>query len=209
MSAPRPTAVTQPPTIDVSDLPPYAFGHRSLLWWGGAGIIVIESMVFALGIAAYFYLRGREQDWPPGILAPPRLLWGTLNLGILLLSCIPNYLYKRAAEHLDLRAVRRWFVVAIGFAVAFVAVRVLEFGALNCHWSTTAYGSVVYLILGLHTVHLVTDLLDSLVLAVLMFTRQVEGRRFVDVAENGAYWYFVAAAGVPLYLTIYWAPRLL
>jgi heme/copper-type cytochrome/quinol oxidase subunit 3 len=198
----------EPRTIDVSRLPPYAFGRRSILWWGTLGIVVIESVLFGLAIAAYFYLRGREQHWPPGIVPPPGLLWGTVNTGVLLLSCIPNALYQRAAQRLDLRRVRVWMVVADAFAVVFVAVRALEFGALNCEWSTTAYGSIVYLLLGLHTTHLVTDLLDSLVLTALMFTRQVEGRRFVDVSESGDYWYFVVLAWLPIYATLYWAPRL-
>jgi cytochrome c oxidase subunit 3 len=193
--------------IDVSGLPPYAFSYRGILWWATAGLVVIESVMFGLGISAYFYLRGREEQWPPGTLGPPDLLWGTVNTVVLLVSCIPNVIYQRAAERLDLRGVRRWMVVALAFALAFVAIRVLEFQHLNCRWGTTAYGSVVYLLLGLHTVHLVTDLLDSIVLTALMFSRQVEGRRFVDVAENADYWYFVALVWLPVYATLYWAPR--
>ena len=37
----------QPESIDVSGLPDYAFGHRSRLWWGTAGFIVIDSTAFA------------------------------------------------------------------------------------------------------------------------------------------------------------------
>jgi cytochrome c oxidase subunit I+III len=41
----------------------------------------------------------------------------------------------------------------------------------------------------------------------LMFTGPLEGRRYVDVSENAVYWYFVVGAWIPIYLTIYWAPR--
>ena len=34
------------------------------------------------------------------------------------------------------------------------------------------------------TFHLVTDMLDTAVLTALMFTRRIEGARFVDVYEN-------------------------
>ena len=122
---------------------------------------------------------------------------------------VPNVLYQRAARRLELPSVRRWFVVALVFAVTFVAIRALEFGSLNCRWATTAYGSIVYLLLGLHTVHLVTDLLDSSVLGALLFTKQMEGRRFVDIEENADYWYFVVASWLPIYATVYWAPRFL
>ena len=50
---------------------------------------------------------------------------------------------------------------------------------------------------------------DTVVLAVLMFTGPIEGRRFVDVSENAMYWNFVVAAWLPIYAVIYLAPRLL
>ena len=34
-------------TLDVSALPPGAFGSRTLTFWGTLGIVVIESTVFA------------------------------------------------------------------------------------------------------------------------------------------------------------------
>jgi cytochrome c oxidase subunit I+III len=47
------------------------------------------------------------------------------------------------------------------------------------------------------------------VLTVLMFTSRVEGKRFMDVYENSDYWYFVIWTWLPVYATIYLAPRLL
>jgi heme/copper-type cytochrome/quinol oxidase subunit 3 len=106
-----------------------------------------------------------------------------------------------------LRAVRIWMVVANVFALAFIAVRFLEFQTLNCHWSDNAYASTVWVLLGAHTAHLITDFLDTLVLTVLMFTGPLTGKRFVDVSENSLYWWFVVGSWIPIYLTIYWAPR--
>jgi cytochrome c oxidase subunit I+III len=148
----------------------------------------------------------RVADWPPNHL-PPQLLWGTVNVAILLASCLPNQLAKQAAEREDLRAVRIWMVVANVFALAFIAVRFLEFQTLNCHWSDNAYASTVWVLLGAHTAHLITDFLDTLVLTVLMFTGPLTGKRFVDVSENSLYWWFVVGSWIPIYLTIYWAPR--
>jgi heme/copper-type cytochrome/quinol oxidase subunit 3 len=141
------------------------------------------------------------------MIGPPDLLWGTVNTGIMLLSLVPTEICKKAAEKLDLRRTRLWLVVSLGFAAAFLGVRVLEFHHLNCDWSTTAYGSIVFAILVFHTAHLATDAYDSAVLTVLMFSKHAEGRRFVDVTENAVYWYFVVAAWIPLYATVYLAPR--
>ena len=67
---------------------------------------------------------------------------------------------------------------------------------------------VVWLLMGLHTAHLLIDTVDTLVLAVLMHTGPLEGKRFADVSENAVYWYFVVLSWLPIYFVIYWAPRL-
>jgi cytochrome c oxidase subunit III len=197
----------KPRAIDVSQLPEYAFGHRNIMWWGGASLMVIEGMMFALLFVSYLYLKGRSPEWPPGYFAPA-LFWGTLNTAILLASAVPNQLAKKAAERMDLRALRLWLGIAIGFAVVFSVVRIFEFRALNVWWDSNAYGSIVWLLLGFHTTHLITDLLDSIAFEVLLFTGPLEPSHFVDVAENSLYWDYVVITWLPVYAFIYLAPRL-
>jgi cytochrome c oxidase subunit III len=199
--------VTARRSVDVAALPAGAFGYRSLMWWGTLGIIAIEGTMFALAIASYFYLRSRMPAWPPDGVAPPDLLWGTVNTAILLGSLLPNELTKKAAERVDLSSTRLWLVVSLLFAVGFNVVRALEFATLNVWWHRDAYGSIVWLLLGLHTAHVVTDFLDTAVLGALMFTGPIEERRFVDVQENSIYWYFVVVAWLPIYGVIYWGAR--
>ena len=197
-----------PRVLDVSRLPPGAYGHRSILWWGTLGMVLIEGMAFAVAIAAYFYVRTRFTHWPPDGV-PPDHLWGAINTAVMIASCVPNELARRAGDRVDLKKVRLWMVVCVLLSCVFNLVRVQEFRHLNCDWDTNAYGSAVWFLLGLHTVHIVTDFLDTIVLTVLMFTGPIEERRFVDVSENSGYWYFVVLAWLPVYGVIYWAPRLI
>jgi heme/copper-type cytochrome/quinol oxidase subunit 3 len=192
--------------LDVSGMPTFAFGPRSPMWWGTMGLVAIESTVFALTIMAYFYLRSHASVWPMSRF-PPDLLWGNVNTAILLASLWPNQMAKQAAERLDIHGVRLWMTVCMVFSLAFLAVRAFEFGALNTRWDSDAYGSVVWMLLGLHTTHLVTDAYDSLVLTVLMFKGPLEGKRYVDVSENAGYWYFVVLSWLPIYAVIYWGAR--
>ena len=193
--------------IDVGRLPAYAFGQRSLIWWGTMGMIAIEGTMFAMLIAAYLYLKGRAPHWPPGQF-PPALLWGTLNLFLMIASGVPNHLAKRAAEARQLRKTRLWMAVALSVALAFNVVRVFEFRALNVWWDENAYGSVVWTLLGFHTFHIITDFFDSLVLLALLFIGPIEESHFVDVADNAMYWYFVVVSWIPIYAVIYIAPRI-
>jgi heme/copper-type cytochrome/quinol oxidase subunit 3 len=192
--------------LDVSALPSFGFGHRSVLWWATVGLMAIESTVFALAIVAYFYLRSQSTLWPP-TEAPPLWRWGTLNTLVLLVSLLPNWWTKQRAETLDRRGVRIGLVLCMLSSLVFLAVRALEFGALNCRWDGSAYGSIVWMLLGLHTLHLITDSWDSGVLTVLAFTGPFELKRCVDVSENALYWYFVVFSWLPIYAVIYAAPR--
>ena len=196
----------RPVAIDAAWLPSHAFGHQSLMWWGTVGIMAIEGMAFALAGVMYLYIWTRLDAWPPDAL-PPELRFGTLNLGILIASVLPNHYSRRAAERYDLHGVRVGMLLCLAFGLALLAVRALEFTALNVSWDTNAYGSAVYLLLGLHTAHLLTDVAGTAVLAVLMFTGPLERRRFVDVSENALYWNFVVAAWPPIYVVVYLLPR--
>jgi len=199
--------MTTPRQLDVSGLPSYAFSHRSLMWWGTFGLIAIESTLFALAIGAYLYLRSQSDQWPLGA-PPPDLLWGSTNTLLLLASLWPNHQAKSAAEAGDLPRTRVWLLVCLMFAVVFLVLRGFEFAALNTRWDSNAYGSVVWVLLGLHTVHLLTDTYDTAVLDVLLFTGPMEGQRFVDVSENAMYWYFVVFSWLPIYAVIYVVPRI-
>jgi heme/copper-type cytochrome/quinol oxidase subunit 3 len=198
--------MTEPRTLDVTELPDHAFGHQGLIWWGTIGFMVIEGSMFLMVAITYFYLRLRVDEWPPN-QPNPDLFYGTLHLVVLLVSVLPNHFAKRAAEKYSLAWVQFWLVLCTLFGLALLVIRAFEYTAINCRWDDNAYGAIVWVLLSLHTMHLATDATDTGVLAALMLTGPVTGRRFVDVSENGLYWYFVVLTWIPVYLTLYWAPR--
>jgi cytochrome c oxidase subunit III len=192
--------------LDVSALPSVVFGARSLTWCGIIGMMAIEGTLFALTIASYFYLHSRVVEWPPHTLAPD-LFWGTLNTAVFVLSAIPNEWYRRRARKGDLRAMRIGLTLMSLIGIVTIVIRFFELRHLNTDWSLDAYGSAVWLLIGLHITHLLTDLVDTIVLTVLFFTPLVEGKRYMDASENADYWYFVIISWIPIYLVLYWAPR--
>ena len=196
-------------TGDVAALPTHKFGPSSLTWWGIIGYMVVEGGFFALAFAAYFFLMGHEQGWPPEGRKAPDLLAGTLFTVIILLSEIPNSAIKKAARERDVATIRRLMPVIIGVGALLLIVRGFEFNSLNVRWTDDAYGSIIWALLFLHTTHLVTDWGDTIVLWALMMTPLgYEGRRLVDTDENSLYWRYVWLLWIPVYLMIYWVPRL-
>lgn len=195
-------------TTDLATLPTHAYGHRSLTWWGVMAFMVIEGMFFVMAVVAYFFVMNQEMDWPPGPVAPPDLLAGTLFTLTMLASEIPNTIIKKEAEAEKPRLVQIGLVLMVLFGLLLFVFRAMEFQSLNIDWTENAYGSILWMLLLLHTAHVLTDWVDTAVLAALMFTPQkAEPRRFVDVSENGLYWRFVWLTWLPLYLLIYWLPR--
>ena len=199
----------KPPfAIDLAPLPTYAFGKRALTWWGTIAFFLIEGTAFVMAAAAYFFLMNQEQAWPPPPYAPPGLLAGTLFTLLMLASEIPNTLAKHAAEAEDLPRLRKLLVVVSAIGLVLMILRGFEFASLNVLWYQNAYGSAIWLLLVLHTTHIATDWIDTLVLAALMHTEHGEGgRKFVDCSENAVYWRFVWLAWLPIYALIYWLPR--
>jgi heme/copper-type cytochrome/quinol oxidase subunit 3 len=191
---------------DVSGLPDHNFGSTGLGWWGTVGFMLIEGMGFALAIGAYYYLVPYERSWPP-ITPPPSLLWGTLFTAIAVLSEVPNYWIKQRAKKYDLPAVRFGLLLMTTIGVVLLGIRAMEFTALNVRWDQNAYGSIVWALLSLHTLHMATDTFDSGVLTAIAFFKQFDGRKFSDVDDNALYWRFVVGSWVVLYLVVYWTPR--
>lgn len=192
---------------DLGHLPPFEFGARSAVFWGTLGFMLIEGTGFALAIGAYLYLALVNETWPLGA-APPGLAWSSALTVLLLASVAPNIRTDRDARQMNLRAVRFDLVVMSAIGVAALGLRAIEFTTLNVRWDDNAYGSILWTILGLHTLHILTDLVDTLVLTALMFTKHAKGKRFADVSDNALYWHFVVATWLPLYALLYFAPRL-
>lgn len=193
--------------IDVSHLPKHTFGHRSLPWWGTFGFVVIEGTSLAVSAASYLYLKRNFPQWPPPPTAPPDLLIPTIGVGLLLLMILPMHQAKKHALNVDAAGVTRALTAALLLGVVASAVRVLEFNALNVRWDEHAYGSIVWLILGLHTSLMVADMIETMVVMIMFRRRKIEAKHFPDVEDAAFYQYFLSLIWVPLYLLVFVLPR--
>ena len=193
--------------VDASRLPDTVFGARDLTWWGTLAFMAIEGVTLAVCAASYFYLWRNVPTWPPGIHPPS---WGLATAGVLLylLSIPPMVRLSRAATHMDLRGVRRWLLVGCAFILLFAVVRALEFGTLGVSWSTNAYGSLLWTILGFHGTLVVIEVAEVIGLAIIMHRDDPEPKHFTDAADVAFYWYFLVASWLPLYAMVWLLPRL-
>ena len=195
--------------IDVSHLPSVVFGKRSLLWWGTLAFMVIEGFTLLLTIASYLYLRTNEYGWPPGRTPNPDLLIPTINTLLLLLVIVPLRAAGKAARRMDRRAVASALLIGTGMTVVVNVLRWFELMALNVRWDAHAYGSAAWAVVVLHSTLTVVDVFETGTLGVLFLTSKARRKHYPDVEDAAFYQYFLSLAWLPVYLVVYWLPRLL
>jgi heme/copper-type cytochrome/quinol oxidase subunit 3 len=193
---------------DVSGLPTTTFGHRSMMWWGTLGYLIIEGSTLVISAGCYFYLRKNFSTWPPEHVFRPGLTAAAIQAGLMLVSNVPMATVDRAARRLDLRTVRSGMVICSVLAVVMCIVRTFEFGALHVRWDTNAYGSAAWATLVTHSTLLLLETVESLVFTALLFSPSMEQRDLSGAVDNAVYWYFMTLAWLPLAAVVFLSPYL-
>jgi cytochrome c oxidase subunit III len=195
--------------IDVSHLPNLVSGSRGTLWWSFVLLLAIEATVFATLISAYFYLRMGAPEWPPPGISPPDLMLPTINTFILVLSSVPMYLADKGITKGKVNRLIAGGIAAIALATVFLILKVVEYSDVYYRWDDHAYGSIVWLIIGFHSAHVASVVLKTIVMMILAWRGYFNEHRHLGVQVNGLYWHFVVFVWLPLYVVLYWSPRLM
>lgn len=196
-------------TLDVSSLPPFDVSSQAPLWWGQACLAAIEGMTLAILIAMYFYYRLSVDMWPPAGVQLPHLSLPTVALLPLIASVPAAYIASEGAKKNDRRRMLQGLSANIVLVLAFLALRFIEWHELNFRWNTDVHGSVFYALLFLHTVDVIADVLFTMTLIAMIAFRPYGGMQRVGVHVDSVVWYFLSAAWIPLYVVLYWGPRIL
>lgn len=201
--------------IDVSDLPHHEFDTPDPVWWGNNLMLTIETAMFAILIATYFYLRQNFPLWPPPVaqltdtLRPlPVLTYGVINTCLLAVSCVPMVMTDLAARRGNRTLCEIGLVICIVCGVAAAVLRGFEFFAFYFRWDSNAYGSIVWFMLGMHLVHLLVATVESTLLAIWIFTREFDMKHRVDIVTVAIYWYWLVGVWFVLFGILYFTPRL-
>ncbi|MDT5295115.1 MAG: cytochrome c oxidase subunit [Acidobacteriota bacterium] len=204
------------PTLNVSHLPSHGFDTRAPIWWGNLLLLMIETTMFGILVATYFYLSRNFNLWPPPhtrspILydSAPTLTVPTINLILLIASCAPMYWVDRSARRARKRATQTGLLICLALGLAAIALRWFEFPALRFKWYENAYGSTVWFLLGTHYLHLFVLTAETVFLTIWVFFRPFDEKHRVDITVLAVYWYWVVAIWLPLYTILYFGPRII
>ena len=192
--------------LDVSSLPVSTVDSRSLIWWGNLGMMAIEGSMFAMTIATFLYFRTANLDWPPATVPKPDLLWPTINLALLVISAIPAWIADRAGHRKEKRGVVLGMLLVVIAGIAFLAIRAHNVANIGYKWSDHAFGSIVWVVIGLHTFHTFAATGENTMLLVYAAFKPMTKSRYLDFRCGAVYWYFVVISWLPFYFLIYIQP---
>lgn len=202
-------------TLDVRDLPSTCFDTSAPLWWGNTLLLFIETAMFGILIAIYFTVAMNLRPFPPPRVGQfsvlydpvPDLTLPIVGLVILLLSLVPGIILDLAARRRDARAVKVLIIITLAFNVAALVVRYFEYDSLHFKWNDNAYGSITWMILGMHMLHLFVMLCEDGYLAVWTLTKKLDDKNALDIAVMAVYWYWIVGIWVVLFPIVYIFPR--
>jgi cytochrome c oxidase subunit I+III len=198
-------------------LPHLTTGHTSTLWWGMIWLIVIEAVVLGSLMFSYYYLRISVPSWPPddpqlpawppeGIPDPPLILPAIAG-AFLVASVVPMYLGVRAIRGGDRGGLLFGVIGATVLALGSLIVSAIHYLDRPFSWTENAYTSIVGTMSGHHVLHVVALVLIAFPVILLAWRGYYDERRFGGIQAIAMYWYFVVAAWVAYYVTVYVTPN--
>jgi|UPI0003B33ACF heme/copper-type cytochrome/quinol oxidase subunit 3 len=159
--------------------------------------IASEVMYFGALISAFFRIKRTFIEWPPEGLPTYPVIQTLFNTLFLLASGVFNLVF-------DKRRKKIFFVLTWVFGATFLIlqgiewIRLIKFGLTM---TTHAYGSIFYLIVGSHGIHVLVGLIWLLIAFNLSQKRGV--MRTPALESASLLWKFVVLIWPVLYLVVY------
>jgi len=198
------SAVTVP--TDVALRPSRSRSHGTA-WWGMAMLIATEATIFLVLLASYFFLRATAKEWPLGGIEVPELRLALPFSFVLWGSSLPVFWAEAGIRRGNVRRLKAGLFTAFVMGIAFVAYSLKDFDDLHYGWRDNAYGSIYYLIVGLHLTHVVIGLAMSVVVQLKAWTGRLTRERHVTVEVFGLYWHFVDVVWLFVFPSLFLSPH--
>ncbi|MFZ4056651.1 MAG: cytochrome c oxidase subunit 3 [Ferruginibacter sp.] len=159
--------------------------HKFTLWVGIASIV----MMFA-GLTSAYVVKRNQANWTSFDL--PIAFW--YSTAAIVLSSVFLYLADKAFKAREMTKYRSLVVLTLVFGVLFIVLQVIGFNALWQGGLTLTINvsySFLYVIVGLHGLHVAGGIIALIVLFAKAFSTKVRNYDIVPVEVISTYWHFV------------------
>ena len=159
--------------------------HKFTLWVGLASII----MMFA-GFTSAYIIKRNQANWVTFDL--PKVFW--YSTAVIIISSITLWLAQNAFKAREMVKYRNMVVATLVLGVFFIALQIIGFRQLWANGMTLKANvsfSFLYVIVGLHALHVLGGIIALLVLFAKAFSARVRNYDIVPVEVISTYWHFV------------------
>ena len=167
-----------------------------MIWLGS------EFMFFSGLFAAFFTIRAHATVWPP----PGTKLdtYQALIFTFVLLASSPTMqLAVWAQERGERVKARAWLVVSFLLGLAFIANQAYEWKTLPFRPHTNAYGSLFYIMSGLHGLHVILGLVAMIFLMIRISGPKGDAGETPVFQAVSYYWHFVDIVWIGLFSALF------
>lgn len=201
-------------TLDISSWKRVHSDAKNPFWWGVVGLILIESTVVATFLASFFYLwlvsLGKvDATWQLPSNAALPLLYPNINLVLLLVCAASMYFGGVVMEEGRGKVFALWSIVCCLAGTAILILRWLYLSELSFDHTESAFSSFLWTLMGFHIFHVLSGVLGTALIGWLAYQGYYTRERFLGVKLDTIYWYYIVIAWLPMYVSIFWAPRLI
>ena len=203
-------------------VPPAGMGNGEHPWWsdeaprvnsialarfGMVLVIMVEAMTFAGLISAFLSIRASLDFWPPPDQPRFPVYATAINTAVLLCSGITMFLFMSLYRKPETKTATLTILLVLTLALGglFVGLQGIEWVRLIAHGLTvtsSSYGSIFYVLIGFHGIHVLTGALCLGLLTVSLLKRRFP-RRTGSMEAASIFWYFVVLVWPVLYGVVY------
>jgi cytochrome c oxidase subunit 3 len=182
----------------VSDQRKKIHPHKFTLWVGLGSII----MMFAAFTSAYIVKR-QQPGWTTFDI--PRTFW--YSTAVILISSVTMQLAVKSFKEREMMRYRQFITLTAFLGVVFIALQFISFDQI---WKTgvtfrgAGAGQFLYIIAGLHAVHVLGGVIALLILFLQAFNKKIRSYNSVPIEVAGTYWHFVDALWIYLFIFFLW-----
>lgn len=159
--------------------------HKFTMW------VAIGSMVMMFaGLTSAFIVKSNQAGWRTVDI--PNMFW--ISTAVIIVSSLTVQLALRSFKQREMNRYRQWTGLTLLLGVAFVALQWLGFQQLweqKIQFKGSGAGQFLYVIFGLHAIHVVGGILALIVIFIKAFAGKVKLYSSVPVEVMATYWHFV------------------
>lgn len=159
--------------------------HKFTMWVAIGSII----MMFA-GLTSAFIVKSNQTNWITVTL--PKAFW--ISTAVIIISSITLQMALRSFKQREMSKYRSLIGITLILGISFVALQWLGFRELWAQQITfkgSGAGQFLYVIFGLHAIHVIGGIITLLVMFIKAFAGKVKLYSAVPVEVAAMYWHFV------------------